>query len=154
LKPGAIAPGVLVAVWCIAALGIAIKFVLPGCLDRFSIGVCVAMGWSGVVLWGGKDAPILPVAYHYYIVIHQIEGNVIVPMVQRRLVFIPPAVLLLSIVAVTEIYGVIGIIFAAPITVIIFVAIKKLYVRDGLGPPRNFPVKTRPETGTYSAILD
>jgi predicted PurR-regulated permease PerM len=74
-----------------------------------------------------------------YLIIHQIEGNLIVPMVQRRLVFVPPAVLLLSIVAVTEIYGTIGIIFAAPITVIIFVAVKKLYVRDSLGEPTELP---------------
>ncbi|HZR71709.1 AI-2E family transporter [Bradyrhizobium sp.] len=74
-----------------------------------------------------------------YVIIHQIEGNVIVPMVQRRLVFIPPAVLLLSIVVVTEIFGAIGIIFAAPITVIIFVAIKKLYVRASLGQDTELP---------------
>ena len=74
-----------------------------------------------------------------YIIIHQIEGNLIVPMVERRLVFVPPAVLLLSIVAVTEIFGTIGIIFAAPITVIVFVAVKKLYVRDSLGQSTELP---------------
>ena len=86
-----------------------------------------------------------------YIIIHQIEGNLIVPMVQRRLVFVPPAVLLLSIVAVTEIFGVIGIIFAAPITVIVFVAVKKLYVRDSLGEPTELPGESLRETGTYSS---
>lgn len=74
-----------------------------------------------------------------YIVIHQIEGNLIVPMVQRRLVLVPPAVLLLSIVVVTELFGTIGIIFAAPITVVVFVAVKKLYVRDSLGQPTALP---------------
>jgi predicted PurR-regulated permease PerM len=86
-----------------------------------------------------------------YVVIHQIEGNLIVPMVQRRLVFLPPAVLLLSIVAVTEIFGTIGIIFAAPITVIAFVAIKKLYVRDSLGQPTDLPGESADEKGTYSS---
>lgn len=89
-----------------------------------------------------------------YVIIHQIEGNVIVPMVQRRLVFIPPAVLLLSIVAVTEIFGTIGIIFAAPITVIAFVTVKKLYVRDSLGQPTELPGETHDERGTYSPALD
>lgn len=85
-----------------------------------------------------------------YIVIHQIEGNLIVPMVERRLVFVPPAVLLLSIVAVTEIFGTIGIIFAAPITVIVFVAIKKLYVRDSLGQTTELPGESAGGKGTYS----
>ena len=65
LKPGAVAPGVLAVMWCVAALGVAIKFALPGRLDHLSIGVCVAMGWSGAILWGSNDTPMLPVAYHY-----------------------------------------------------------------------------------------
>lgn len=74
-----------------------------------------------------------------YIIIHQIEGNLIVPIIERRLVLVPPAVLLLSIVAVTLIFGTIGIIFAAPITVIFFVAVKTLYVRNSLGQPTDLP---------------
>jgi predicted PurR-regulated permease PerM len=77
-----------------------------------------------------------------YIIIHQIEGNLIVPIIERRLVFVPPAVLLLSVVAVTQIFGMIGIIFAAPITVIFFVAVKKLYVRNSLGQPTELPGET------------
>lgn len=89
-----------------------------------------------------------------YIIIHQIEGNLIVPMVQRRMVYVPPAVLLLSIVAVTEIFGMIGIIFAAPITVIAFVAVKKLYVRDGLGQPTELPGEGTGQAGTYSSAAN
>jgi predicted PurR-regulated permease PerM len=89
-----------------------------------------------------------------YIVIHQLEGNVIVPLIQRRLVFVPPAVLLLSIVAITEIFGMIGIIFAAPITVIAFVAVKKLYVRDSLGQPTELPGEDAERNGTYSPAAD
>jgi predicted PurR-regulated permease PerM len=85
-----------------------------------------------------------------YIIIHQIEGNLIVPMVERRLVFVPPAVLLLSIVAITDIFGTIGIIFAAPITVIVFVAVKKLYVRDSLGETTELPGESADQKGTYS----
>jgi predicted PurR-regulated permease PerM len=68
-----------------------------------------------------------------YIVIHQIEGQIIAPMVQRRLVSIPPAVLLLGIAALTYLFGAVAIIFAAPIAVVIFTAINLIYVRDTLG---------------------
>lgn len=63
-----------------------------------------------------------------FILIHQIEGNLIVPLIQRRMIFVPPAVLLLSIVAISLIFGAIAIIFAAPITVIVFIAVEKLYL--------------------------
>jgi len=67
-----------------------------------------------------------------YILIHQTEGNPIVPLVQRTLVFIPPAVMLLAIVVISFLFGKVAMLFAAPITAIVFVAVKKLYVRDTL----------------------
>jgi len=67
-----------------------------------------------------------------YLVIHQIEGNVVAPLIQQQLVFIPPAVMLLAIVTILFVFGDFSVIFAGPIAVIIFVAVNKLYVRDSL----------------------
>lgn len=67
-----------------------------------------------------------------YIIIHQFEGHLIMPLIQRRMVYIPPAVMLMSIVTLTSLFGLKTIIFAAPITVILFVIVSKLYVRDSL----------------------
>jgi predicted PurR-regulated permease PerM len=74
-----------------------------------------------------------------YLAIHQAEGQLIMPLIQRRMVFVPPAVMLLSIVAVGYSLGVTGAIFAAPITVIVFVMVNKLYVRDALGEEAALP---------------
>ncbi len=68
-----------------------------------------------------------------YLVIHQLEGEIISPLIQRRMVAIPPAVMLLGIVAITYLFGAIAIIFAAPIAVVIFAAVNLIYVRDTLG---------------------
>jgi predicted PurR-regulated permease PerM len=67
-----------------------------------------------------------------YLIIHQIEGNLVAPLIQRRMVFIPPAVMLLGIVAITYLFGTVAIIFAAPIAVVIFAAVNLIYVRDTL----------------------
>jgi predicted PurR-regulated permease PerM len=85
----------------------------------------------------GLDAVLWTIAA--YLLIHQIEGNVIAPMIQRYLVFIPPAVMLLSIVAIAVLFGSVAMIFAAPLTVILFVGTKKLYVRDSLGEETAIP---------------
>ncbi len=74
-----------------------------------------------------------------YLIIHQTEGNLIVPIVQRYLVYVPPAVILLGIVAITSVFGSVAIIFATPIAVVVFVLVKKVYVRDGLGEPTPLP---------------
>jgi predicted PurR-regulated permease PerM len=68
-----------------------------------------------------------------YLVIHQIEGNIVAPLIQRRMVSIPPAVMLLGIIAITYLFGLVAIIFAAPIVVVIFAAVTVIYVRDTLG---------------------
>lgn len=41
--------GMLVAVWLIAAAGVALKFLRPGRYDRLAILLYLGMGWSGVV---------------------------------------------------------------------------------------------------------
>ena len=74
-----------------------------------------------------------------YLLIHQIEGNLVAPLVQRQLIFIPPAVMLLAIVTVLFVFGDFSVIFAGPIAVIIFVAVNKLYVRDSLGEETVLP---------------
>ncbi len=68
-----------------------------------------------------------------YLVIHQLEGNLIAPLIQRQMVLIPPAVMLLGIVCITYLFGMVAIIFAAPIVVAIFAAVSLLYVHDTLG---------------------
>jgi predicted PurR-regulated permease PerM len=68
-----------------------------------------------------------------YLVIHQLESQIVGPLIQRHMVAIPPAVMLLGIVAITYLFGAIAIIFAAPIAVVIFAAVNLLYVRDTLG---------------------
>ena len=74
-----------------------------------------------------------------YILIHQLEGNLIAPLIQRQLIFVPPAVMLLAIVTVLFVFGGFAVIFAGPIAVIIFVAVNKLYVRDSLGERTMLP---------------
>ncbi|MEK4031856.1 AI-2E family transporter [Methylocystis sp. IM3] len=74
-----------------------------------------------------------------YLLIHQAEGHLIMPLIQRQLTYIPPAVMLLSIVTITALFGGLGAIFAAPITVIAFVLVNKLYVRDTLGEQTSLP---------------
>ena len=74
-----------------------------------------------------------------YIAINQIEGHLMIPLIQRHLVFIPPAVILLGIVAITSLYGLAAAVFAAPIAVVIFISVKILYVRDALHEPTQIP---------------
>jgi predicted PurR-regulated permease PerM len=77
-----------------------------------------------------------------YTLIHQAEGHVIMPFIQRYMVFIPPAVILLAIVAIGMLFGAVAIPLASPIAVVAFVLVKKLYIRDTLGEDSAIPGET------------
>ena len=51
LKDNIFAVALLIGVWCVAIAGIVIKLVLPGRFDRLSVGLYLAMGWSGFMVW-------------------------------------------------------------------------------------------------------
>lgn len=77
-----------------------------------------------------------------YLLIHQAEGNLVAPIITRHMVHIPPAVMLLAIVTILFVFGGVAVIFAAPIAVVVFVAVEKLYLRDCLGEPTRLPGET------------
>jgi len=52
LRDAPLAGWMIAAVWTAAALGIAVKVLLPGRFDRLAVVFYLAIGWSGVVLAG------------------------------------------------------------------------------------------------------
>jgi predicted PurR-regulated permease PerM len=68
-----------------------------------------------------------------FLVIQQLECNAIQPIIQRRMVAVAPVVSLFSLAALGVLFGPIGLVLSAPLTVIIVVWVKALYVRDVLG---------------------
>ncbi len=74
-----------------------------------------------------------------YIVIQQIESNLVTPLVQRHTVNLPPALPLFAVVVFGLLFGLAGVLLATPLAVLAFVAIKKLWVRDTLGETTRLP---------------
>lgn len=74
-----------------------------------------------------------------YILVQQIESNLIVPIAQRRTVSLPPAITLFAVVAFGLLFGLLGVLFATPLAVVVLVAVKKLWVREVLGEPTEVP---------------
>ncbi len=67
-----------------------------------------------------------------YVVMQQLESNLITPLVQRWAVQLAPAVSLLAVVAFGLLFGVMGVAFATPIAVVVMVMVKHLYIEDAL----------------------
>lgn len=66
------------------------------------------------------------------LLIQQIEGNLLMPFVQRWAVSLPPVLGVISVVVFGLLFGVMGIIFATPLMVVLMILVKELYVQDVL----------------------
>lgn len=89
---------------------------LPGLLLAFN------MGWE-MLAWTAA----------LYLLVQQVEGNILTPLLGERMVSIPSALLLFAVVAAGAALGVGGVLLAAPLTVVVVVLVSKLYVRETLG---------------------
>ena len=63
-----------------------------------------------------------------YILVHQIEANIIGPLVMARAVRLHPAVIAVGVVAVGEVFGLLGLIIAVPILSLIAILVDVLWI--------------------------
>jgi predicted PurR-regulated permease PerM len=74
-----------------------------------------------------------------YIFVQHSEAYLIQPVIQQYAVDVPAVVLLFSLLAFAALFGPIGILFAAPLSVVSYVLIKRLYVIEALDTPTPIP---------------
>jgi predicted PurR-regulated permease PerM len=91
----------------------------------------------------GMDIEQVAWTFAMVLAIQQIESNVISPLVQQRMSDIPPFLVLFGVIALGLLFGAAGVIVAAPLTIVAYVLVTKLYVRDTLG--QDVPVPGRHE---------
>ena len=72
-----------------------------------------------MVLWTGLA----------YFAIEQLESNVILPLAQREVADLPPALLIFAFVAMSAVFGIAGVIVSAPFTIALYSLVNDLYVK-------------------------
>jgi predicted PurR-regulated permease PerM len=80
----------------------------------------------------------------FYVAVHQFEGQVLIPLIQRKVVAVPPALTLFSVLGFGVLFGPTGVVFATPLAVVVLVLIQKLYLREEYGPPAAGDEATEP----------
>ena len=74
------------------------------------------------------------------VAVQQIQGNLVMPLLQSRMVELPPALTIFSLVALGVLLGPVGVILATPLTVVAMVVVKAIYV-----DPRDLKAADRKE---------
>ena len=95
------------------------------------------------ILVGLSESPMLGLwVALLYVAIQQFEGYVLLPLLQRWAVHLPPALYLIGIVAFGVLFGWIGLLLAAPLMVATTVWVREIYVELILEPTQKRPAKT------------
>jgi predicted PurR-regulated permease PerM len=68
-----------------------------------------------------------------FLVIQNLEGNLLMPLIQRKAVSMPPAIAIISQILMTTLAGGVGLLLAVPLAAAVYVLVQMLYVEDALG---------------------
>ena len=99
----------------------------------------IASAIPGLMIAATTDWTTFFWAAAVYVGVQQIEGNLVTPWVQKHIAGIPMALSLFAIVAFGILFGPLGIILATPLTMIVLVMVRSLYIRDLLGEEVELP---------------
>src|SRR5207237_1612717 len=86
-----------------------------------------------LALTTGGNMPVYVILV--YLVAHVIEGYIIVPLIQHRLVYLAPAMILATQFLMELFAGTVGVTFATPLMVVAMVLIKTLYFKQDWKEP-------------------
>jgi predicted PurR-regulated permease PerM len=136
-----LAVGVLTGIG-LALLGVPFAFILglvAALLDFVpNIGPLIAAVPAMMVGLTQGGATVLYVAILYF-VIQTLEGYLITPYIQQRMVSLPPALLLTAQLIMGAGFGILGLLLAPPLAVVTMVLVQMLYMRDVLGERVELP---------------
>src|SRR5262249_36901805 len=117
---------------------------LSGVAEFVPIVGAIVSAIPGLLLAATKG-PQLPVwTLLFYIAVHPLQGHVLIPLIQRRVVAVPPALTIFSVVGFGVLFGPLGVVFATPLAVVVLVLVQHLYLRGDEAPMADAGEATRP----------
>jgi predicted PurR-regulated permease PerM len=64
------------------------------------------------------------------IAVQQLQGNLVMPLLQNKMVDLPPAVTIFGIIAAGILLGIPGVLLATPLTIVVLVLVRRLYLKE------------------------
>jgi len=92
----------------------------------------IASAFPGLLIGLSQSFSHFLFACLVYLGVHIVEGYLVQPLIMKRVVDVPPAVLLIGQAIVGTLFGLLGVIVAAPILVFLNILIQYLYVEQFL----------------------
>lgn len=90
----------------------------------------IAAAIPALIIAFSQDAKTALWVLGLFVVIQQLEGNLLQPIIQRKMASLPPAVTLFAVLAFAILFGAVGALLAAPLAVVTLVLVQDLYVEE------------------------
>jgi len=84
-----------------------------------------------VAATGGADTLVMTLAL--YVGVSQLESNLITPLVQKNVAALPVVLGIFGVVGLGTLFGPLGVLFATPLTLVLYTIVTMLYRQDVLG---------------------
>lgn len=107
--------------------------IIAGVFDFVPFLGPVAAAVPGILIALTEGWTVALYALLVYVIVQQLESRIVVPLVQWKVIALPPALVILALVALGLLFGLLGVLVATPLTAVVIVWVKKLYVEDVLG---------------------
>jgi len=67
-----------------------------------------------------------------FVIVQQVEGQILTPIIQKRVSALPPVMIILAVIAFGSLFGFAGVFLAAPLLLVVITLVRTLYVEDVL----------------------
>ena len=123
-------------------IGTGVGLAVVGVPAAAAIGIVAGLAefvpYSGAIVAGipaiilgfsqGTDTGLWTIAV--LIGVQQVQGNLVMPLLQNRMVDLPPAITIFGIIAAGILLGPVGVLLATPLTVVLLVLVRRLYLHE------------------------
>ncbi len=93
------------------------------------LGTFVAVIPAAILGFGqGTDTGLWTVGV--LLLVQQLQGNIVMPLLQNRMVDLPPAITIFGIIAAGILLGPAGVLLATPLTIVVLVLVRRLYLGE------------------------
>ena len=134
-----------IGLWLVGVPSPIVLGLLAGLLEFIPFAGPILAAVPGVLI-GFSVSPELGLwALGVYFIVQQAEAYLIYPVIQQWAVHIPAAVLLFALMAFGMLFGPIGVVFAAPLSVVTYVLVKRLWVVETLETDTPIPGEDKEE---------
>ena len=93
------------------------------------LGIFVA-GIPAIILGFGQGVETGLWTLAVLVAVQQLQGNLVMPLLQNKMVDLPPAITIFGIIAAGILFGLPGVLLATPLTIVVLVLVRRLYLGE------------------------